>query len=69
MITGAKERSIVGMTFTERTAIRERPGGLPSAPDAVSVVFCDIPEGMTIAEYRRSRPQSPRRRGFLRRRA
>jgi hypothetical protein len=67
MFAPALERNIVGMTYTERIAIRERPGGLASAPDAISVVFCDIPEEMTIAEYRRSRPKAPRRRGLLRR--
>ena len=56
-----------GMTSTERTVIRERPGRRFSAPDAVSVVFCDIPEGMTIGEYRRRRTPAPARRGLLRR--
>lgn len=60
-------RNIVGMTSTERTVLRERPGRALPAPDAVSVVFCDIPEGMTIAEYRRGRAPAPSRRGFFRR--
>ena len=43
------------MTYTERTSLRERPGRALSAPDSVATLFSDIPDGMTIAEYRRGR--------------
>ena len=43
------------MTYTERTSLRERPAHTASPPDSVATLFSDIPEGMTIAEYRRQR--------------
>ena len=45
------------MTYTERTSLRERPRRA-SLPDSVAPLFSDIPEGMTIAEYRRRRAAS-----------
>jgi hypothetical protein len=42
------------MTYTERTSLRERPRRAP-LPDSVAPLFSDIPEGMTIAAYRRLR--------------
>jgi hypothetical protein len=42
------------MTSTERTSLRERPRRAPLS-DSVAPLFSDIPEGMTIAEYRRRR--------------
>jgi hypothetical protein len=55
------------MTSIERTVIRERPGRVLPAPEAVAVVFSDIPEGMTIDEYRRRRAPASSRRGRFRR--
>ena len=49
------------MTYAERTTLRDRPGRAIRLPDAMSVVASDIPEGMTIDEYRRNRPQAPAR--------
>ncbi len=43
------------MTYTERTSLRERPAKTLTLPDSVSTLFSDIPEGMTISEYRRGR--------------
>ena len=46
------------MTYTERTSLRERPGSAFSPSDSVATLFSDIPEGMTITEYRRRRARS-----------
>lgn len=43
------------MTYTERTSLRERPSSTFDLPDSVATLFSDIPEGMTISEYRRAR--------------
>jgi len=43
------------MTYTERTSLRQRPAHTASPPDSVATLFSDIPDGMTIAEYRRLR--------------
>ena len=43
------------MTYADRTSLRERPGRSSSFPDDVAPLASDIPEGMTIAAYRRSR--------------
>jgi hypothetical protein len=57
------------ISSTERRVIRERPAGDFSAPDSLSVMSCDIPEGMTIADYRQTRTRARPRRGFFRRRS
>ena len=43
------------MTIEDRTAIRECPGTAAFHPEVVSTIISNIPEGMTIAEYRRRR--------------
>ena len=43
------------MTYTERTSLRERPAQTLPLPDSVATLFSDIPDGMTISEYRRLR--------------
>ncbi len=54
------------MTYAERIPLRDRPGQAIRLPDAVSIVSSDIPEGMTINEYRRNRPKAPSRISRLR---
>ena len=54
------------MTYADRTSLRERPGRSSNFPDDVAPFASDIPEGMTIAAYRRSRPQ-PARTSLIRR--
>jgi hypothetical protein len=54
------------MSYAERTSLRERPGRPPCLPDDVAPLASDIPEGMTIAAYRRSRSQ-PGRTSLIRR--
>ena len=54
------------MTYADRTSLRERPGRSSHFPDDVAPLASDIPEGMTIAAYRRSRPQ-PARTSLIRR--
>ena len=49
------------MTNAERITLRDRPGQAIQLPDALSIISSDIPEGMTIDEYRRNRPQAPSR--------
>ena len=49
------------MTYATRTTLRDRPGPALQLPDAVSIVFSDIPEGMTIDQYRRNRPKAQSR--------
>lgn len=56
------------MTYTDRTTLRDRPGSALRLPDALSVISSDIPEGMTIDEFRRNRPKAPSRISRLRRR-
>ena len=52
------------MTSEDRTTMRERPGGAAFVSQTVAMIHCDIPEGMTIAEYRHRRqaasPAKPR---------
>jgi hypothetical protein len=45
------------MSYAERTSLRERPGRPSCLPDDIAPLASDIPEGLTIAAYRRSRPQ------------
>jgi hypothetical protein len=54
------------MTYADRTSLRERPGRPSCLPDDVAPLASDIPEGMTIAAYRRSRAQ-PARSSLIRR--
>jgi hypothetical protein len=56
------------MTSTRRTAIRERPSSGIRLRDEVSVIHSDIPVGVTLGEYRRSRPRTPSRTARLLRR-
>ena len=56
------------MTYAERTPLRDRPGPALRLPDAVSIVSSDIPEGMTIDQYRRNRPRTRSRISRLHRR-
>jgi hypothetical protein len=49
------------MTYAERTILRDRPGPALRLPDALSIISSDIPEGMTIDQYRRNRPKAPSR--------
>ena len=56
------------MTYAERINLRDRPGPALRLPDALSIISSDIPEGMTIDEYRRNRPKAPSRLSRLRRR-
>jgi hypothetical protein len=53
------------MTYADRTALRERPGRTPLLPDVASL-GSDLPEGMTVDQYRRSRADGARRRSALR---
>jgi hypothetical protein len=48
------------MSYADRTSLRERPGRPSIVPDDVAPLASDIPEGMTIAAYRRSRSQPER---------
>ena len=58
---------VVKMTIEDRTAIRECPGPAALHREEVSTIVSDIPEGMTIAEYRRRRcAATPEIRGFRR---
>ena len=50
------------MTAAARTAAREHPGRAIELPQTFSVIHSDLPEGLTIDEYRRARPRAPRRR-------
>jgi hypothetical protein len=43
------------MSYAERTSLRERPGRPLCIADDIAPLASDIPEGMTIAAYRRSR--------------
>ena len=55
------------MTIEDRTALRERPARAAFQPEAISLISSDIPEGMTIAEYRRRRcAATPKLRGWRR---
>jgi hypothetical protein len=54
------------MTYADRTALRERPGRTPLLPDAVALLGSDIPDGMTVDQYRRARADGARRRNALR---
>ena len=54
------------MTYADRTSLRERPGRSFKFSDDVAPLASDIPEGMTIAAYRRSRAQ-PARASLIRR--
>ena len=49
------------MTYAERTILRDRPGPALQLPDALSIISSDIPEGMTIDQYRRNRPKAQSR--------
>ena len=49
------------MTYAERITLRDRPGPALQLPDALSIISSDIPEGMTIDEYRRNRPKAQSR--------
>jgi hypothetical protein len=55
MIQDRDRRRIIAMTYAQRTTLRERPGRALTLPDSVAPLFSDIPEGMTILEYRRER--------------
>jgi hypothetical protein len=66
MATRAREGGLA-MTVQTRAAIRERPPVGFRMPAAVSVVSCDIPEGMTLAQYGRERAAKRHRAGRLRR--
>jgi hypothetical protein len=55
------------VTTAARTAAREHPGRTFRLPQTFSVVHSDLPEGLTIDEYRKARPRAERRR-FGRRR-
>ena len=61
MISASWVKRIILMTYAQRTDLREAPGTGFEMTDSTSVLFSDIPENMTIAEYRRSRPQRPSR--------
>lgn len=39
----------------------EQPNRLRQPPDNVFYMECSLPSGMTISEYRRSRPRRPSR--------
>jgi hypothetical protein len=54
------------MTYADRTALRERPGRMLLFPDAVAPLGSDIPEGMTVDQYRRARTDGASRRHALR---
>jgi len=54
------------MTYAERIHLRDRPGRAIRLPDAVSIISSDIPEGITIDEYRRNRPRAQSRLSRLR---
>jgi hypothetical protein len=56
------------MTYADRLHLRDRPGLALQLPDALSIISSDIPEGMTIDQYRRNRPKAPSRLSRLRRR-
>ncbi len=55
------------MTTEARTALRERPSKASFQADSISVMFSDIPEGITLSEHRRRRcAAAPRPRGLRR---
>ena len=54
------------MSADERLHLHERPARGFCLPDAVLTISSDIPESMTIDQYRRSRPKSISAAGRLR---
>ena len=48
---------------TDRTALRERPGGVHNElATPLTYMECDLPDGVTLREWRRSTIAVPRRR-------
>ena len=57
-----QEPSEMSASTSTRTALRERPGGSHNAVVALDYLECDVPDGMTLRQWRRDTVAVPRRR-------